>query len=126
MNPLIILLIFAGLLLVTMVFGVWFMNYIVRRYIGEKHHYLDEITQSGTIPESWKKKYDAKINKLRNHQADEKKILAVKQKANKVYLKKLKRLENYIKSSKLVESEQTRKIILNNLRNVYSKWEVNY
>ncbi|GAB2565054.1 hypothetical protein [Gracilibacillus alcaliphilus] len=124
MNLLLILLVFALFLLLTMVFGIWFMNFIVRKYIIEKHNCLDQIIHTGKVPNKWSNKFDSKMKKLRTKQADEEKILAIQQKANKQYVKKLKKLEEYVEKSRLIENERTRKTILSDLQNVYSQWDV--
>lgn len=122
-NVFVILLIFIILLFLAMLFAIWFMKFIIKRAVGDNHSYLQEITHTGKIPEEWSQKYDAKLNRLKSSKEDSEKVARIQQMATKSYLRKLKKLVDYTEKTRLVEDEETRSVILDDLHKLRSKWE---
>lgn len=96
--------------LLAIVFGIIFayliLKFSVHHIIVKDHKAAEEILESKKPPQKWR-------NKL--FQDNEK---------NKKYcLKKLRKLINNFKETKLVENEQTRELLINKLEDIYHKWE---
>lgn len=121
-NIIIILLVFLLFLGLLMVGSMFYMNYLMRKYIGSKHSLLEEITNSGKVPRIWSDKYVKKINRLTSegkHQGS----AEIKLHAHQYYMKKLNRLMAYVKKTNLVEDEETRSVLLKDLSEVKIQWE---
>jgi len=121
MNPiLLVFIVFIIAIFSIMAASVWFMNVFTRKYIGEKHMVLEELTK-GEVPEIWSRKYKEKQKKFENKGQLEK--------ANKVqsiairdYMKKLNKIVSYIQKTSLVDSEETRSSILSDLEKTRYCW----
>lgn len=124
MSTILVLILFFTVSIFLMVLAsIVFINLFVRKYIGEKHLVLDELTK-GDIPKSWSGKYDKKCHKLKAD-GQQAKIERLKEKATKTYLKKLNQIVSYIQKTKLVENEETRSIILTDLEKTRNLWKEN-
>lgn len=121
MNTLLLFLVFFAVALTLIMIGsIWFMNLIIRKYIGEKHAALEEVA-NGKVPEAWSRKYDEKCAKFQTLGREDK-VTEIKMKAAKTYVRKLNQLVNYIRKTRLVESEETRSIILADLEKTRNQW----
>ena len=118
---LLLIFIFAIAVFLIMIASIWFINFFSRKYIGEKHMVLEELTR-GEVPKLWSEKFKEKYKKL-NGNGEQEKILKIKHEAHSTYLKKLSSIFNYIQKTKLVENEETRSTILADLEKTRSKWE---
>jgi len=117
---LILIVIFAVSLFLIMIGAIWSMNFFSKKYIGEKHIVLEELT-NGEIPKLWSDRFKEKCKKLQQKGQYEK-IAQLKKEANATYLKRLNNIVEYIKKTKLVDSEETRKMILADLEKTRTKW----
>ncbi|MCM3111224.1 hypothetical protein [Lederbergia lenta] len=118
---LILLIIFIIAMFLCMLAAVWFMNFLTRKYIGEKHMVLDELTK-GEVPESWSQTFQMKCKKYKKEDQQEK-MLKLQKLAKKTYLRKLNRLVDYVQKTKLIESEETRTSILADLEKTRQRWK---
>ena len=100
--------------------SIWFINFLTRKFIGEKHLVLDELTR-GEIPEHWSQKFKGKYEKF-NENGQQDKVVILKKEASKIYMKKLNSIGNYIQKTNLVENEETRSEILSDLEQTRTKW----
>ncbi|KKI89843.1 hypothetical protein WQ54_22080 [Bacillus sp. SA1-12] len=116
-----LMLIFALSVFLIMIASIWFMNFFSRKYIGEKHMVLEELTK-GEVPKLWSERFKQKCKKLQKRGQHEK-MAKLKQDANETYMKKLNKIVNYIQKTKLVENEETRSMILSDLQKTRNKWE---
>jgi hypothetical protein len=101
-NILLLMLIFAIAVFLIMVASIWFMNFFSKKYIGEKHMVLEELTK-GEIPTLWSGKFKEKCLRLKANGKQEQ-ISKIKQEAHATYIKKLNTIVNYIQKTKLVEN----------------------
>lgn len=103
---------------------IWMMKFLLKKFIGEKHLDIEEITSTGEVPRNWSTKYDLKIRKIQEKGASHQKVLSLKQKAQQQYIKKIKQLEKYINKTNLVDSESTRRMVLKELTTARQQWEM--
>jgi len=124
MNPILLLfIVFIIAIFSIMAASIWFMNIFTRKYIGEKHMVLDELTK-GEVPELWSRKYKAKCMKFENKGQLEK-ANKIQSNAIRDYMKKLNKIVSYIQKTSLVESEETRSSILSDLEKTRHRWREN-
>ncbi|OAS87815.1 hypothetical protein A6K24_18945 [Metabacillus litoralis] len=116
------MLIFAISVFLIMFASIWFMNFFSRKYIGEKHMVLEELTK-GEVPKLWSKRFKEKSNKLQKKGDQQEKISILQKEENETHLKKLSNIVKYIQKTKLIEDEETRSIILADLEKTRKKWE---
>ncbi|MFY0762333.1 hypothetical protein AB1K32_26435 [Metabacillus dongyingensis] len=121
-NIFLLMLIFAISVFLIMFASIWFMNFFSRKYIGEKHMVLEELTK-GEVPKLWSKRFKEKCNKLQKKGDQQEKISILKKEANETHLKKLSNIVKYIQKTKLIENEETRSNILADLEKTRNKWE---
>ncbi|MEK3890528.1 hypothetical protein [Bacillus sp. FSL K6-3431] len=120
---LILIIIFVIALFLCMLGAIWFINFFTRKYIGDKHMVLDELTR-GEVPESWSRNFQMKYMKFKENGQQEE-IIKLQKVAKKTYIKKLNQLMEYVKKTNLVESEETRSVILADLEKTYLQWKEN-
>jgi lipopolysaccharide export LptBFGC system permease protein LptF len=121
----ILLAMFIALLVVILLIisSVWFMNKILTQTVGKRHQALEEIVSTGQLPQAWSIKYHKKLIKLNQKTAPSEEIQKIKQQAKRAYLEKISKLEKYVHSTQLVENEETRKILLDKVKQVRKQWE---
>ncbi|GIN59077.1 hypothetical protein J8TS2_33960 [Lederbergia ruris] len=117
---LLLVIMYAISLLLIMLGSIWCMNVFAKKYIGEKHLVLEEVT-NGEVPEKWSRQYQMKIKNL-EAKGNTKKASRIEKTAQKSYSKKLQRLVRYIQKTNLVESEETRSILLSDLEKTRRQW----
>lgn len=118
----IIISLFLFCVFIVMVASIYFMNFIMRKYIGNRHQLLEEITNNGTVPKSWSHKFERKINRL-NQESRRMDSVKILESARKSYLKKIDGLTAYVKKTNLVQDEETRTMLMQDLLNVKRQWE---
>ncbi|MBS4217545.1 hypothetical protein KHA96_04360 [Bacillus sp. FJAT-49711] len=124
MNPILLLLIvFIIAIFIIMAASIWFMNAFTRKYIGEKHMVLEELTR-GEVPELWSRKYKQKRLKFEIKGKAEK-VDKLNGAAHKDYLRNLNKIVTYIQKTSLVEDEETRSSILSDLEKTRHQWREN-
>src|SRR5690606_28605630 len=121
----ILLLIVVFILALFFIMGasVWVMNMFTRKYIGEKHMVLEELTM-GKVPELWSRKYESKRLKFEN-EGKRDKAKKVQREAVCDYMNKLNKIVSYIQKTSLVDSEETRNSILSDLEETRHRWREN-
>lgn len=43
---------------------IWYVQFLVKKIVGEKHGSIEEIMNSGEAPRQWSMKYDKKNSKI--------------------------------------------------------------
>ncbi|HEX5975301.1 MAG TPA: hypothetical protein VFY57_09100 [Rubrobacteraceae bacterium] len=107
MTLLVVLVIFMvafGLLLYG---AVWATNAMIGKSVVEKHRALEEIVNTGRVPRDWS-------------EPQERGGSGSDPKARERYLKKIDALSRYVESSRLVEGEETRELLLDRLSDLRS------
>jgi hypothetical protein len=107
MTLLVIMVIFMvafGLLLYG---AVWATNAMIGKFVVEKHRALEEIVNTGRVPRAWSESHER-----RGSEPDP------RSKAR--YLKKIDSLSRYVESSRLVQGEETRDLLLDRLSDLRS------
>jgi hypothetical protein len=100
---------------------IWAMNATMKRMVGNKHKALEEIANTGRVPHSWSKPYDRKISHLRREPQSEENVARVQARANEQYLANLDNLTHYVRTSRLIQGEDTRNMLLERLSTLRSE-----
>jgi hypothetical protein len=104
---------FVFLVIFMVVFGlllygaVWATNAIIGKSVVEKHRALEEIVNTGRVPRAWSEPHERR-GSVSDPRTKER------------YLKKIDSLSRYVKSSRLVQGEEAREILLNRLADLRS------
>ncbi|AEE96399.1 hypothetical protein [Mahella australiensis] len=123
MSIIIILLLTVVILTLVMLASIWQINAAAKLMVGTKHHDMEYIINTGKVPQSWSKPFEKKIAKLKRRANSQMEILELKEKANEDYMHKLSKLIDYAKTTKLVDSEETRQILVESLDVVFNEWK---
>ncbi|NLF01230.1 MAG: hypothetical protein GX601_09665 [Anaerolineales bacterium] len=102
--------------------AIWGMNKVADRMVGDKHRALEAIVDTGEVPASWSRRFRSKVDRLQRR-GDIERALAVQQKAKTSYLHRLEVLTQYAKGSPLVEDEETRAVLMEQLALARQVWE---
>ena len=117
-----ILIVLTIVLLLIMLAAIWGMNAAMSRMIGNKHHALEAITVNGQVPAPWRQRYDRKLARLRTEPDAGAKISALEQRAAADYVRRLDQLVTYVETTELVDEEETREMVLEQLAVARSQW----
>jgi hypothetical protein len=101
----------------------WAMNVAADRTVGDQHRLLQSITETGEVPESWRRPYEARIARLRMGPDRATQSAEVEKQAWRDYLQKLDRLVRYAQTTTLVDSEETRQLLLGKLASAGAQWQ---
>lgn len=124
MNDILLIVIMAIFIMsLIMVASTWYVNFIMKNFIGDKHHVIEEIINTGKVPKDWSNKFEKKIKKLQQSKNNKQQIYIIRQKARVSYLRKLEELIKYLKTTKLVENEDIRKELLEELKMFCRLWK---
>jgi hypothetical protein len=104
---LVVLVIFTIAFGVLLYGAVWATNAMIGKSVVEKHRALEEIIDTGRVPRAW-----SEPQKRRGSEPDPR--------AKERYLKKIDSLSRYVESSRLVEGEETRELLLDRLSDLRS------
>jgi len=118
-----IFLAFIALFVLLLRGAVILMGRITGKYVGEKHKEAEAIINTGKPPKNWTYGPEKKIAKLKENSRRPGRILKIQKKAKNTCLEKLDRLIKYFKTSPLVQDEETRKILLDELLKVHQRWK---
>lgn len=88
-------------------------------FVGQKHRILEEILRTGDVPVSWRQPYIKRVS----HTYDAARVQEIKNRAKADYLHRLNELSSYVQQTTLVEDEETRVSVLNQLAPILSAWE---
>ena len=80
---------------------------------------IQSIVETGRVPAQWKKPFPRRLSQARGNTARE---AAIRQQAQAAYIQKLDVLIHYLEHSKLVDSEETRQVVLERLAQVRETW----
>jgi hypothetical protein len=117
------------LLALTVVLGllmwgsIWAMNVAAARMVGDKHRLLQTIAETGEVPESWRRPYEARIARLRGKPGQAGRMAQVEQQAQQRYAQKLSALVRYVEKTTLVEDEEVRRMLLERLAEARVRWQ---
>ncbi len=116
-----IFLAFIALFVLLLRGAVIWMGRVSGKYVAEKHRAAETIINTGKPPMTWISNSVRKIAELRE---DPRGVRAakVKKKALSICLKRLEGLMKYFKTSPLCQDEETRKILLDELRKAERVW----
>lgn len=98
-----------------MVLSIWYMNILLRSFIGEKHELIENILDTSEVPAVWRQGFDKKIVRLGQNSETRNRIISVIKKAQKSYISRLDKLIKYMKTTTMVENEEVRKDVLDQL-----------
>jgi hypothetical protein len=107
MTLLILMVIFMVAFGVLLYGAVWATNAMIGKSVVEKHRALEEIVDTGRVPRAWS-------------EPRERRGSGSNAKAKERYLKKIDSLSRYVESSRLVEGEETRELLLDRLSDLRS------
>lgn len=121
-----ILLIICGFsiaLVIILVASNWYFSSMMRIMVSDVHQALEVVTESGTVPPQWSSGYDKVLAFLQKRNASSGFASLVRKIAKHTYLRKLKKLQRYVRTTSLVETETVRQIMLDSLKDVRGQWE---
>jgi hypothetical protein len=87
----------------------------VSRLVLGRHHDLEEILETGDVPRSWREPYEKRLSALEGTSAGSERTDALTAKARRGYLAKLSRLRRYVETTRLVDGDETREVLLDRL-----------
>jgi hypothetical protein len=99
---------------------------IAAKNIEKTHKTAEYIISTRMPPEDWLERWKKKIKSVKNSSGDSKKIDHLGLQARDFSLKRLVSLIRYFENSNLVEDEETRKVILQELIDVGRFWKENW
>jgi hypothetical protein len=99
---------------------------IAAKNIEKTHKTAEYIISTRMPPEDWLERWKKKIKSVKNSSSDSKKIDHLGLQARDFSLKRLVSLIRYFENSNLVEDEETRKVILQELIDVGRFWKENW
>ncbi|NLF03200.1 MAG: hypothetical protein GX601_19725 [Anaerolineales bacterium] len=106
----------------AMMGAIWGMNKAADRMVGDKHRALEAIVDTGEVPASWSRRFRSKVDRLQRR-GDFERALTVQREAKASYLHRLEALTQYAKGSPLVEDEETRAVLTDQLALARQVWE---
>jgi len=114
---------FVAIFTIGFRYTVIFATRIVAKNIEKTHKTTESIINTKLPPKEWISKWGRKIEKLSDNPVDSARRDRLKLQAKDYSLKKLASLIKYYENSNLVEDEETRSIILEELREIGRSWE---
>jgi len=118
----IVFFVFVAIFTIGFRYTIVFATRLVARNIEKVHKTTESILDTKLPPNEWVEKWNRKIAKLTNSPSDLAKKEKFKLQAKNHSLKQLNSLIEYYKNSNLVEDEDTRFIILEELREIGRYW----
>lgn len=123
MSIIIVILLTIVILTLIMLASIWQINAAAKLMVGTKHHDMEYIINTGKVPQSWSKPFERRIARLNKKPNGQMEILKLEEKAKEDYMHKLSKLIDYAKTTKLVDNEETRQILLDSLDAVFNEWK---
>ena len=118
-----ILIVGTLIMLLIMIGAIWGINVAMARMVGDKHHVLQVLVESGQVPPEWSRPFQRKISRLTHSQGSSAQIAELQERALRDYLRKLDRLISYVQSSPFVDGEDTRNLLLAQLADIRVSWQ---
>lgn len=119
----VIILMTVVVLTLIMLASIWQINAAAKLMVGTKHHDMEYIINTSKVPQNWSKPFAKKIARLSKKPNSQMEILELKEKAKDDYMHRLSKLIDYAKTTKLVDSEETRQILVESLDAVFNEWK---
>ena len=98
--------------------AIWGTNKAMARLVGARHRALQAIMETGQVPLDWSRPFQAKIARLGQDPTNTGKVARLRVEASRQYLRKLDDLLRYAEKTPLVDSEETRNLLLDKLTNL--------
>jgi len=118
-----ILIVGTLIMLLIMIGAIWGINVAMARMVGDKHHVLQVLVETGQVPPEWSRPFQRKIARLTHSHADSAQIAELQERALRHYLSELDRLISYAQTSPLVDGEETRHLLLKTLADIRMGWQ---
>ncbi|MGC8972297.1 MAG: hypothetical protein ACP5K2_08945 [bacterium] len=118
----IVFFVFVAIFTIGFRYTIVFATRLVAKNIEKVHKTTEAILDTKLPPNEWVEKWNRKIAKLTNTPSDLAKREKFKLQAKSHSLKRLNSLIEYYKNSNLIEDEETRFIILEELREISRYW----
>lgn len=115
--------VFAVAMTLLMVFTSWYLNFLLKHLVGRKHRLIEDILYTSNVPEIWSRGFNKKAARLGGKQDGREKAAVILQKAKASYLSKLDSLIKYLKTTPMVENEEVRREMLEQMQEIRDKWE---
>jgi len=122
-GAIIVFLIFVAIFTLLFRYTATLAGKIAAKNVEKTHKTAESIISTKMPPEDWIEKWKRKIKSVKDSSGDLKKINKLKLQAKEFSLKRLVSLIKYFENSNLVEDEETRKVILEELIRVGKFWE---
>lgn len=110
------------LLFAMMAATSWFMTRLMRAYIGSKHELLEQILRTEQVPEQWASSYSLAAVGRTPRTDGAGTVAAADGRAARKSIRKLDRLIGYVRTTRLVEDEETRRTLLADLSRIRAQW----
>lgn len=114
-------------LIAIIAIAIWGTNLLAYWTVGRKHQLMQEILETGDVPQTWRKKFAPRLSRLRAGTANEQRSYRLQRQAQASYTQQLDRLIDYAATTPLVADEESRQELLSQLlsvRSTWSKWDV--
>lgn len=118
-----ILAIFMAAVFGLMIASLWYMKFLLFQFIGKNHEWIQFILDTKVAPVSWTRRYAKRISALVKAKANDNKITTIQKRACSKYIQRLDKLMHYVKASNLVESEDVRTQLIDQLLDIRKQWE---
>jgi hypothetical protein len=112
----------AVVLFAVMIGATWMMSRTADRMVGDKHRALETIVDTGQVPAKWSRHFRARAARLQAR-GDFEGVLEIQREAKLSYLHRLDQLTEYAQETPLVEDEETRTFLLDQLALARQVWE---
>lgn len=119
----IVFFIFVAIFTIGFKYTLLFATRLVARNIEKTHKMTESILDTRLPPKEWTERWARKIERLRDDPSNSARRDRLILQAKEYSLKRLSSLINYYRNSNLVEDEETRLIILEELREIGRFWE---
>ena len=110
-----------GLVLIIMM-AICSVNVLSYRLIGRKHQWMEEILATGDAPLSWRQELAAKLERQSHNVTNMAKVDQLRQQIQRRYLRQFDQLIHYAQTTTLVDSEETRDIVIAQLQAARAAW----
>lgn len=118
---LLVVVLFLLTLGLLMLGATWGLNKAAERMVGDKHRLLQTITETGEVPASWRRRA-VTWGSFRIGSAGTERAANADRLAWRRHVQELDRLVRYARTTSLVDSEDTRELLLEKLARVRAEW----
>ncbi|MEQ7010967.1 hypothetical protein ABN028_32765 [Actinopolymorpha sp. B17G11] len=88
----------------------------VSRLVLERHRDLEEIMETDDVPSAWREPYERRLAAIGDDAGGQEGAgAALRAKASRGYLTRLARLRRYVETTRLVDGDETRQVLLDRL-----------